>query len=87
MGNRICGVDLLDGQDITSIFTQGSMYDHNCVNVLVRGKPYKLSCEVILAMVDMFYFDKEKARKHTYLTKPQPKCDELGLVPLDNEGV
>ena len=58
----------LEGRQIVSIHTIGSMYDNDCVRVVDdAGIEYRMSCANILKMVDSFVFGINKKRKHKYL--------------------
>lgn len=55
---------------ITDVYTSGSMYDNNSINVKLDGQYYKIRCKDLKEMLQSAnqVVKAKKARKHTYLT-------------------
>ena len=55
---------------ITDVYTSGSMYDNNSINVKLDGQYYKIRCEDLKEMLQSAnqVVEAKKARKHIYLT-------------------
>ena len=54
---------------ITDVWTSGSMYDNNSINVKLDGQYYKIRCSDLKEMLQSanLVVGAKKARKHTYL--------------------
>jgi hypothetical protein len=65
--NDELGYKLTSG--ITDVFTSGSMYDNNSINVKLDGEYYKIRCSDLKEMLQSAnqVVGAKKARKHTYL--------------------
>lgn len=64
------------GQEICSIHTLKSWFDHDCIEVETGdGEKYRLPCSTIIQMVNEFTFTTERKSKHTYLVEATPLDD------------
>lgn len=60
---------MVKGVDLVGARTLGSMYDHNCIEIMDKNNlTYRISATEILAILQKFNFEQKKARIHSYLT-------------------
>jgi len=60
---------MIDGQDITEIYSLKSWHDNNTIRVIVGDKEYRMPTYVILQMVNEFNFKTEFKRKYAWIVE------------------
>ena len=69
--------EVVEGQEISSIFTLGSWYDNDCLGVRIGNETYRMPASTVLQMVNEFIFKVEKKRVHKWLVEAVYNPEEV----------
>ena len=60
---------MVKGVDLVGARTLGSMYDHNCIEIMDKDKnTYRIKATEILSLLQKHDFSQTKGRKYYYLS-------------------